>query len=94
MLAKIKTITNLGSVVISVALVTLQVIDLFKHENNNPAITDGKTFGSLLLQNKKADIFTVSRLLGHTSVKTTEKYYVDLLQDNLRDSVNGLDGII
>ena len=31
---------------------------------------------------------------GHTSVKTTEKYYVDLLQDNLRDSVNGLDGII
>jgi len=53
-----------------------------------------KTFGSLLLQNKKADIFTVSRLLGHTSVKTTEKYYVDLLQDNLRDSVNGLDGII
>ena len=53
-----------------------------------------KSFGSLLLQNKKADIFTVSRLLGHTSVKTTEKYYVDLLQDNLRDSVNGLDGII
>ena len=94
MLAKIKTITNLGSVVISVVLVTLQVIDLFTNENNNPAITDGKTFGSLLLQNKKADIFTVSRLLGHTSVKTTEKYYVDLLQDNLRDSVNGLDGII
>ena len=41
MLAKLKTITNLGSVFISVALVTLQVIDLFKHENNNPAISDG-----------------------------------------------------
>ena len=41
MLAKLKTITNLGSVVISVVLVTLQVIDLFKHENNNPAISDG-----------------------------------------------------
>ena len=41
MLAKIKTITNLGSVFISVALVTLQVIDLFTNENNNPAITDG-----------------------------------------------------
>ena len=41
MLAKLKTLTNLGSVVISVALVTLQIIDLFKHENNNPAITDG-----------------------------------------------------
>ena len=46
------------------------------------------------MSDKKVDIFTVSRLLGHTSVKTTEKYYVDLLQDNLRDSVNGLDGII
>jgi hypothetical protein len=42
MLAKIKTITNLGSVVISVALVTLQIIDLFTNENNNPAISDGK----------------------------------------------------
>ena len=41
MLAKLKTITNLGSVVISVVLVTLQVIDLFNNENNNPAITDG-----------------------------------------------------
>jgi hypothetical protein len=41
MLAKIKTITNLGSVVISVALVTLQIIDLFTNENNNPAISDG-----------------------------------------------------
>jgi hypothetical protein len=41
MLAKIKTITNLGSVVISAVLVTLQVIDLFTNENNNPAISDG-----------------------------------------------------
>jgi len=53
-----------------------------------------KTFGSLLLQNGFSDLFTVSRLLGHSTVKTTEKYYVDLLQDNLRDSVNGLDNII
>jgi hypothetical protein len=41
MLAKIKTITNLGSVFISVALVTFQIIDLFTKENNNPAISDG-----------------------------------------------------
>ena len=41
MLAKIKTLTNLGSVVISVALVTFQIIDLFTKENNNPAISDG-----------------------------------------------------
>ncbi|MBT4853104.1 MAG: tyrosine-type recombinase/integrase [Candidatus Marinimicrobia bacterium] len=53
-----------------------------------------KTFGSLLLQNKAADLYTVSRLLGHTSVKTTEKYYVDLLDDNYRDSVDRLDNIL
>jgi integrase len=53
-----------------------------------------KTFGSLLLQNNKADLYTVSRLLGHKSIKTTEKYYVDLLDENYRDSVNGLDEII
>ena len=53
-----------------------------------------KTFGSLLLQNKAADLYTVSRLLGHTSVKTTEKYYVDLLDDNYRDSVSSLDKIL
>jgi len=53
-----------------------------------------KTFGSLLLQNGMADLFTISRLLGHSSVTTTEKYYVDLLQDNLRDSVNGLDNLL
>jgi hypothetical protein len=41
MLAKLKTITNLGSVFISVALATLQIIDLFSNENNNPAIRDG-----------------------------------------------------
>ena len=42
MLAKIKTLTNLGSVFISVALITFQIIDLFTNENNNPAISDGK----------------------------------------------------
>ena len=46
------------------------------------------------LQNNKADFYTVSRLLGHKSIKTTEKYYVDLLDKNYRDSVNGLDEII
>lgn len=53
-----------------------------------------KTFGSLLLQNNKADLYTVSRLLGHKSIKTTEKYYVDPLDENYRDSVNGLDELI
>lgn len=53
-----------------------------------------KTFGSLLLQNKKADLITISKLLGHSSVKTTEKFYVDLLDDNYRESVKGLEDII
>ncbi|UCH64076.1 MAG: tyrosine-type recombinase/integrase [Fidelibacterota bacterium] len=38
-----------------------------------------KTFGSTLLQNEKTDLYRVSKLLGHASVKTTERYYVDLL---------------
>ena len=53
-----------------------------------------KTFGSLLLQNKKADLLTVSKLLGHASIRTTEKYYVDLLDENYRDSVEGLEEIL
>ena len=53
-----------------------------------------KTFGSLLLQNGKADLYTVSKLLGHTSIKTTEKYYVDLLDENYRSSVKHLEDIL
>ena len=53
-----------------------------------------KTFGSLLLQNGAADLFTVSKLLGHSSVNTTEKYYVDLLDENFYNSVRKLTDII
>jgi integrase len=53
-----------------------------------------KTFGSLLLQNRLADLYTVSRLLGHSTIKTTERYYVDLLDENYRAPVMGLDSII
>jgi integrase len=53
-----------------------------------------KTFGSLLIQNNVADIYTVSKLLGHASVKTTEKYYVDLVDDNYKSALDGLDKII
>ena len=41
MLGKIKTIANIGSVIMSAILVGLQIIDLFTNENNNPAISDG-----------------------------------------------------
>ena len=53
-----------------------------------------KTFGSLLIQNNVADIYTVSKLLGYASVKTTEKYYVDLVDDNYKSALDGLDKII
>ena len=53
-----------------------------------------KTFGSLLIQNGKADLYTVSKLLGHTSLKTTEKYYVDLLDENYSSSVKELEDIL
>jgi site-specific recombinase XerD len=53
-----------------------------------------KTFGSTLLQNDEADLYRVSKLLGHASVKTTERYYVDLLDKNYRASVASLDHLI
>ena len=53
-----------------------------------------KTFGLLLIQEKKADIYTVSKLLGHASVKTTEKYYIDLISENYKAAVDGLEDII
>jgi len=53
-----------------------------------------KTFGSILLQNEAANLFTVSKLLGHSSVRTTEKYYVDLLDDNFQTSVRKLTDLI
>ncbi len=52
-----------------------------------------KTFGSMLLQSGSADLYTVSKLLGHASVKTTEKYYVDLLDENYRRPLNSLDSV-
>ena len=53
-----------------------------------------KTFGSLLIQSGQADLYTVSKLLGHSSIKTTERYYVDLLDENYHKSVKILDTIL
>ena len=53
-----------------------------------------KTFGSLLLQYGKVDLYTVSKLLGHSSITTTEKYYVDLLDENYRSSVRAIEDVL
>jgi len=37
------------------------------------------------------DIYTVSKLLGHSSVKVTEKHYLALSPDHVQDAVNRLD---
>jgi len=75
--------------------VTHKIAEYYKKANIEKANLHSlrKTFGSTLLQNKISDLFTVSKLLGHTTVTTTEKYYVDLIDDNYRDSVEGLDNI-
>ncbi len=53
-----------------------------------------KTFGSLLIQKKLADIFMISKLLGHSSVRVTESHYVDLLKENVEKPVEGLTNVI
>ena len=53
-----------------------------------------KTFGSLLIQKKLADIYVVSKLLGHSSVRVTETHYVELLKENIDLPVEKLADII
>lgn len=47
------------------------------------------TYGSRLVQNG-APIFTVSKLLGHSSVTVTEKHYAGLSDEGKREAVNSL----
>lgn len=49
-----------------------------------------KTFGSTLCQ-KKLDIYTISKLMGHSSVRVTESHYAELLDKDLREGVKLLD---
>ena len=51
-----------------------------------------RTFGSKLVQSG-VDIYIVSKLLGHSSVKVTEQAYIHLLDSNLKDSISMLDGV-
>ena len=50
------------------------------------------TYGSKLVQNG-APIFTVSKLLGHSSVTVTEKHYAALSDEGKREAVNTLSKI-
>ena len=49
-----------------------------------------RTFGSKLVQSG-VDIYVVSKLLGHSSIKVTEQAYIHLLDSNLQDGVSALD---
>ena len=49
-----------------------------------------KTFGSKLIESG-TDIYTVSRLLGHSSVNVTSSHYIDLLDDEYHTAVGALD---
>ena len=48
------------------------------------------TFGSTLI-NKGVDIYTVSKFLGHSSVKVTEKHYLALDPEHAKSAINKLD---
>ena len=48
-----------------------------------------KTFGSLMVQSG-VNIFTVSKLMGHSSVLVSERHYLKLDDKNLRGGVNEL----
>lgn len=52
-----------------------------------------RTFGTQLLLSG-VDIFTVSKLLGHESVKTTESHYAFLNRETMHTAVNALDGML
>lgn len=52
-----------------------------------------RTFGSQLLL-EGIDVFTVSKLLGHNSVSTTERHYAFLNLETLHSAVNVLDRIM
>lgn len=51
-----------------------------------------KTYGSLLLQ-QGVPIAHVSKLLGHSSIAITERWYADLLPSNLRDAAAKLNDL-
>jgi len=76
--------------------VSHKIVEYYKSANIQGANLHSlrKSFGSLLLLNGKADIYTVSRLLGHASIRTTERYYLDLLDENYRTSFAALDQLV
>jgi len=49
-----------------------------------------RTFGSKLVQ-QGVDIYIVSKLLGHSSIKVTESHYIHILHSNLQNGIKALD---
>ena len=75
---------------------TLKVVKKYykeaKIENAN-IHTLRRTFGSIMVQ-AGVDIFTVSKLLGHSSVTVSEKHYADLLPSNLKAGIDLLENAL
>ena len=61
----------------------LKTISIYKQEETDPKRASHSlrhSFGSFLILNS-ADLYAVSKLLGHASIKITEQIYAELLQD-------------
>ena len=65
-------------------------IDCYEYDGIDLTLTEPIRMQSTIL----LTLFTVSKLLGHSSVNTTEKYYVDLLDENFYNSVGKLSELI
>ena len=51
-----------------------------------------RTFGSALMQ-KGADVYTVSKLLGHSNIATTQRWYLNLGMDEYKQAVALLNSV-
>jgi site-specific recombinase XerD len=51
-----------------------------------------RTFGSSLMQ-KGSDVYTVSKLLGHSNIATTQRWYLNLGMDEYKQAVALLNSV-
>lgn len=66
-----------------------EIQDLCGIQKNLSAKVGRTTFGFVMLNKMGVPLDTVSKMLGHTSVKTTEKYYAKVLKQKIIRDVIG-----